>query len=78
MNPRVKTVKAIKNYKLDIIFDNNEEKTYDCASLLDFGVFTELRDVNYFNQVRSKSGTAAWPHNQDICPDTLHLDSQKT
>lgn len=77
MNPRVKSVAAISDYKLRIVFSNGESGVYDCAHLLDFGVFKELRDVNYFNQVKAWGGTVMWPHEQDICPDTLYLDSMK-
>ena len=77
MNPRVKSVKPIQDYKLNIIFDNNEEKIFDCSSLLNFGVFKEFQDKSYFQQVQCKYGTVVWPHDQDICPDTLYLDSTK-
>ena len=77
MNPRVKEVKAIDDYKLDIIFSSGEVGLYDCSPLLDFGVFTELKDKNYFHQARAENGTVVWPHEQDICPDTLYLDSIK-
>ena len=77
MNPRVKTVVATEGYKLEITFSNGEVGVYDCAPLLDFGVFGELRDINYFKQARVESDTVAWPHEQDICPDTLYEDSKK-
>lgn len=77
MNPRVKAVKARDNYKLEITFSNGEIGIYDCSPLLGFGVFTELKDKTYFNQVRAAYGTVVWPHDQDICPDTLYLDSVK-
>ncbi|MCH8874795.1 DUF2442 domain-containing protein, partial [candidate division KSB1 bacterium] len=32
---------------------------------------------SYFRQVKVLHGTVSWPHDQDICPDTLYLDSQK-
>ncbi|MHB9028976.1 MAG: DUF2442 domain-containing protein, partial [Candidatus Latescibacterota bacterium] len=41
------------------------------------GVFQELKNIHYFKQVRGAYGTVAWPHEQDICPDTLYLDSEK-
>ena len=77
MNPRVKAVKARDNYKLEIIFSSGEAGIYDCSPLLNFGVFTELKDKVYFHQVRTAYGTVVWPHGQDICPDTLYLDSIK-
>jgi hypothetical protein len=77
MNPRVKSVKAIAGYKLYIQFSNGEEGIYDCAHLLGFGVFKELKDVHYFRQARVLDGTVVWPNEQDICPDTLYLDSVK-
>ncbi len=77
MSPRVKAVKARDDYKLEIIFSNGEVGIYDCSHLLNFGVFTELKDKAYFQQVRVASGTVVWPHEQDICPDTLYLDSVK-
>lgn len=77
MNPRVKQVTASSDYKLHIEFTNGERGTYDCAFLLDFGVFKELNDKNYFKKAKVMDGTVVWPHEQDICPDTLYVDSIK-
>lgn len=77
MLPRVRQVEAKPDYRLEIIFSNGEVGVYDCRPLLDFGVFRELRDESYFQQVYVTNGTVAWPHEQDICPDTLYLDSQR-
>jgi hypothetical protein len=76
MDPRIKSVAAKGDYKLEIEFANGAVGIYDCAALLDFGVFQELRDVSYFNQARAEGGTVVWPHEQDICPDTLYEDSK--
>ena len=77
MNPRVRKVTPMENHRLRLTFTNGEVGVYDCAPLLDFGVFQELRDENYFNQVRGFLGTVAWPHEQDIDPDTLYIESKK-
>ena len=77
MNPRVKTVKPKKDYTLEISFTNGEVGIYDCNPLLDFGVFQELKNIEYFEQATVNAGTVAWPHEQDICPDTLYMDSVK-
>ena len=76
MNPRVKSVIPTDDYKLIITFKNEEEAIYDCADLLNFGVFKEFQDIHYFKQVFVEYGTVVWPHEQDICPDTLYLDSK--
>ena len=77
MNPRVQEVIPIEGYKLKLYFTNGESGVYDCTDLLDFGVFQELQDKNYFKKVRVLHGTVFWPHEQDICPDTLYLVSKK-
>jgi hypothetical protein len=77
MFPRVKDVKAESDYQLEITFTNGEVGIYDCRPLLTFGVFVELKDEAYFRQVYVVNGTVAWPHEQDICPDTLYLDSRR-
>ena len=74
MNPRVKKAIPEKNHKLKLVFTNGETGLYDCSALLDFGVFQELKDANYFRKVKVLHGTVVWPHEQDICPDTLYLD----
>jgi len=77
MNPRVRDVKPLAGYRLQITFANGETGVYDCRPLLDFGVFRELQDEAYFRQVRPQGGTVVWPHEQDICPDTLYLESER-
>jgi len=78
MNPRVKAVRPGTDYRLHITFTNGERGIYDCRPLLDFGVFRELRDEAYFRRVRAENGTIVWPHEQDICPDTVYLESEKS
>ena len=77
MNPRVAAVLPRNDYKLELTFTNGEVGIFDCAHLLTFGVFSELQDIGYFQRARAEHGTVAWPHEQDICPDTLYEDSTK-
>lgn len=77
MNPRVKKVVPLSDYRLLIEFNNGEQGVYACEHLLDFGVFKELKDKSYFGKAQAIDGTVVWPHEQDICPDTLYLDSMK-
>ena len=77
MNPRVKEVHPRENFTLFLVFRNGETGVYDCAPILGFGVFAELSDRDYFMRARVTGATVAWPHGQDICPDTLYQDSRK-
>ena len=76
MNPDLKTIEARDDYTLHLVFENGEEGVYECSHLVGFGVFEEFRDINYFKRAFVTFGTVAWPHEQDICPDTLYLTQQ--
>ena len=75
MNPRVKDVSPEAGFRLKLTFTNGETGLFDCSGMLDTGIFRELRDEAYFRQARVEAGTVVWPHEQDICPDTLYEDS---
>lgn len=75
MNPRVKDVKPLKGYKLMLTFTNGEKRIYNMDGSLEKGIFKELKDENLFKTVHAVNGTVQWLHEQDICPDTLYLDS---
>ena len=77
MNPRVSKVTVLERKRLRLRFENGEQGIYDCSGLLDFGVFQELRDEAYIRQAKVLDGTVVWPNEQDICPDTLYVDSNK-
>jgi hypothetical protein len=78
MNPRVSAVSTNDDFTLTLLFTNGEAGVFDCRPFLTFGVFQELQDGRYFKQAFVQHGTVAWPHEQDICPDTLYLESKRT
>lgn len=73
MNPNVIRATPLENYKLQIVFSNDEVKEFDVSPFLDKGIFTELRDKSYFKQVRVAFGSIEWPNEQDFSKDTLYL-----
>ena len=73
---KVVAVKANDDFSLDLKFNDNRTRRFDARPYLDFGMFNELKDIKYFKQVRIAYGTVQWPHEQDISPDTLYLESQ--
>lgn len=77
MNPRVSAVIANRDLTLYLRFTNGEEGVFDCSPFLEYSVFRELKDPEYFIQASVEGGTVVWPNEQDICPDTLYEDSVK-
>jgi hypothetical protein len=75
MNPRVTSVKPLEKYHLFLEFSNGEKKIYDCSHLLNFGIFSQLKNPLYFKKVKASAGSVDWNNTQDICPDTLYIDS---
>ena len=78
MNPRVKKVHPLKNYLLELTFDNGEVRVFDVTPYLDRGIFKELRDESFFKSVAPFMGSVRWPHDQDFCPDSLYEESTLT
>jgi hypothetical protein len=67
----VKIVKPLPEYRIYVEIENGRKGIFDLKPYLDRGVFRELRDVHYFNQVGILFGAVTWPHEQDIAPETL-------
>ena len=67
----VKTVKPLPDYRIYVEIKDGRKGIFDLKPYLDRGVFRELRDVRYFNQVGILFGAVTWPHEQDIAPETL-------
>ena len=72
----VVTVKPMPDYLIEVEIKDGRKGTFDLKPYLDFGVFCELKDVHYFNQVGISYGAVTWPHEQDIAPETLLAEMQ--
>ncbi len=71
---KVVSVTANKNFTLDLKFSDGSMKRFDVKPYLDYEVFRELSDLNYFRQVKIAFGTVRWPNEQDISPETLYIE----
>ena len=76
MNPKVKSVKALPNYQLDLKFSNGDRRVFDVKPYLSIGVFKQLRDVSCFNSVRVVAGSIEWAGEIDLSYDSVYLDSK--
>ena len=73
MNPLAEIAEPMPNHKLKIRFADIETKEFDVSPFLDKGIFKELKNESYFNQVRVSFGSVEWPNEQDFSKDTLYL-----
>jgi hypothetical protein len=67
----VKVVKPLADHRIYVEIVDGRKGVFDLKPYLDHGVFRELRDEHYFNQVGLLFGAVTWPHEQDIAPETL-------
>jgi hypothetical protein len=72
---RVIAIKANEDFSLDLKFNDGSVKRFDTKPYLDYEFFRELKNPDYFKQVKVAFGTVQWPHEQDISPETLYLES---
>ena len=71
---KITVVTANDDFSLDLQFNDGSVKRFDVKPYLDYEVFRELKDLNYFKQVDLAFGTVQWPNEQDISPETLYLE----
>src|SRR5574337_336053 len=64
-------VKPLPDYCIYVEIEDGRKGLFDLKPYLERGVFRELKDVHYFNQVGILFGAVTWPHDQDIAPETL-------
>lgn len=76
MIPRPIAVKALDNYLLEIIFDNQEMKIFDMSEKIKKKYYRDLQNKTIFKSVKVSDITLEWITGQDICPDGLYLNSK--
>ena len=76
MFPRVKLVRHVRDYRLELTFTDGTTREVDFRQRIvgRGGVFRELEDVGLFErvQVDPEAGTIVWPNGVDFCPDVLY------
>jgi hypothetical protein len=68
----VKSVRPLNDYKLMLLFSNDETKIYDMAPMINYPVFRVLKDEDIFNGVYVDCGTVTWNNEIDIASETLY------
>lgn len=76
MNPHVKLINPLDDYKLEIVFENGERRIFDAKPYLHRGVFGRLQNLATFQAARVIAGSVEWPGDIDLSYDTLYLESR--
>ena len=76
MNPYVKNVHPLDDYRLEILFENGEVRVFDVKPYMQRGVFVRLRDPAIFQTARVVAGSVECPAEVDFSYDTLYVESR--
>ncbi len=71
----VTEMRILDGYKLQLTFDNGKSGVLDCKPFIDKGgVFSKLRDPEFFKsvQINSELGVLTWNDEIDIAPETVY------
>ncbi len=68
--------RIIKDYVVELTFDDLKKGVVDLRQFLGKGIFKELLDKEKFRQMRvdAELGTICWPNGADVAPDTLYSE----
>lgn len=69
-------VQPLEDYKLLLVFENNEKRIKDMKPYLKKGIFKELKDKDFFNSVKLAYGTISWDGRIDLCADSIYETSE--
>lgn len=79
MFPRVRAVRHVKDYVLELHFSDGTVAELDFRRRIlgRGGVFTPLESVDFFAHVTVdlEAGTLVWPNGVDFCPDVLYSEA---
>jgi hypothetical protein len=71
----VTSVEPLKEYKLLLKFENQEQKIFDVTPYLDLGKFSELKEISLFNSVSLSFDSIEWANHLDLDPEILYQQS---
>jgi hypothetical protein len=76
MNPYVKSVRPLDDFRLGLVFENDVRRLFDAKPYLTRGVFFRLQNRALFQAARVVAGSVEWPGELDLSYDTLYLESE--
>jgi len=70
--PGIVRAEYVKDYVVDITFNDGSQKRIDVSQWFKGPVFEPLRKKAYFKKFFIEAATLAWPNGVDISPEALY------
>ena len=70
--PSVTKATYLKEFIIDLTFDDGTRKAVDFSVWLHGEVFEPLKNKSFFKKFFLDGSTVAWPNGADIAPETLY------
>ena len=77
MSPDVVKADILEEYKLSILFANNEVRIFDMAPYLEYPIFRPLKEQNELKKIHIVDGTIEWECGAELSTDTFYLGSSQ-
>ncbi|MFH0926466.1 MAG: DUF2442 domain-containing protein [bacterium] len=77
MIPDVIDFEILSDYRIKVTLSSGKAGIFNVTPYLDKGIFTELKDYNYFKRARIEFGTVVWPNEQDFSPETIEIKMEE-
>lgn len=73
----VTNFQILPDYNLQVTLSNGSQGIFSVKPYLERGIFSELKDYNYFKSAKLEYGTITWKNGQDFSPDTIEIKMRK-
>ena len=71
--PHIVEATHVNDYLIKVRFDDGSKKVIDFNAFISRGgIFSELKDKEYFKKFFTDLNTVCWPNGADIAPETLY------
>lgn len=76
--PKIKSVKILDEIRLEVVFEENTKKIYNCAALMQKEPFNALKDAGLFKNVHIECGGygIAWNDHIDLSESELWINGK--
>ena len=72
---KIINVYPLENYELLVEFENGEKRIKDMKPYLNKGVFSKLKNKEFFKTVKISFDTISWGDKIDMCADSIYESS---